>query len=219
MGWPSPELVKFVQIENQELTHLSTSYVRKMIDDFRRTIPPAELLLTTQNTAVARGAVSRVANGMEELEKLNELYELQMTRINIDVENELKIGKLFNTTGREIFYAMKILKQTSDLKMDLGLAKRQLGEVSVSGQAAIQIGNRYTDGVGKAMADPDSRRKVLGMVETLMALSAKASIDATEIVREAAHFADADVIDLPEESHLEYADVVEDDVSDAEDRE
>jgi len=189
-------LTKFVQEESQELVHLSPAYVRKMLDDFRKTIPPAELLLTTQNTTVAMNAAHKVANGMEELQKLNDLYDLQMDRIKIDVENEKKINKLFQTTGREIFYAMKILKQTSDLKMDLGLAKRQLGEVSVSGSAAVQISDRYTDGVGKVMADPDGRRKVLGMVETLMALSAKANLDATEIVRSATEFAEDDIIDV-----------------------
>lgn len=196
MGWSSADLTKFIQDESQELVHLSPAYVRKMVDDLRKTIPPAELLLTTQNTTVAMHAVQKVANGMEELAKLNELYDLQMSRIKIDVDNEKKINKLFQTTGREIFYAMKILKQTSDLKMDLGLAKRQLGEVSVSGQAAIQIGDRYTDGVGRVMADPDSRRKVLGMVETLMSLGAKANLDATEIVRSATGFVGDDVIDI-----------------------
>jgi hypothetical protein len=196
MGWSSADLTKFIQEESQELAHLSPAYVRKMVDEFRKTIPPAELLLTTQNTTVAMHAAQKVANGMEELQKLSELYDLQMERIKIDVDNEKKINKLFQTTGREIFYAMKILKQTSDLKMDLGLAKRQLGEVSVSGQAAIQIGDRYTDGVGRVMADPDSRRKVLGMVETLMSLGAKANLDATEIVRSATEFVVDDVIDV-----------------------
>lgn len=199
MGWSSPDLVTFIQEESQELTHLSSGYVRKMVDDFRKSIPPAELLLTTQNTMVAMHAAQKITNGREELEKLSELYDLQMARIKIDVENEKKINKLFQTTGREIFYAMKILKQTSDLKMDLGLAKRQLGEVSVSGSAAIQIGDRYNDGIGKVMADPDSRRKVLGMVETLMALGAKANLDATEIVRSATEFAGNDVIDIDPE--------------------
>lgn len=199
MGWSSPDLVRFIQEESRELDHLSAGYVRKMLDDYRKSIPPAELLLTTQNTAVAMHAAQKITNGREELEKLNELYDLQMARIKIDVENEKKINKLFQTTGREIFYAMKILKQTSDLKMDLGLAKRQLGEVSVSGAAAIQITDRYNDGIGKVMADPDSRRKVLSMVETLMSLGAKANLDASELVRSAADFATGNVIDIEPE--------------------
>lgn len=189
MGWSANKLVKFIQEDNQELTHLSPGYLIKLIDAYRQSIPPAELLVSTQNTTVAMHSAQKVANGMEELAKLNELYELQMERIKIDVGNEKKINKLFNTTGREIFYALKILEQTSDLKMDLGLAKRQLGEVSVSGQSAVQIGDRYNDDIGKVMADPDSRRKVLGMVETLLTLGAKANLDASELVQSASKMA------------------------------
>jgi hypothetical protein len=196
MGWSSPDLVKFIQEESGELKHLSAGYVKKMVDDFRKTIPPAELLLTTQNTNVAMHAAQKLANGMYELEKLNELYDLQMDRIKIDVENEKKINKLFPSTGREIFYAMKILNQSSQLKMDLGIAKRQLGEVSVTGEASVQIADRYNDGVGKVISNPDGRRKVLGMVEALMALSARTNIDAAEIIASAQSYAPGEVIDV-----------------------
>lgn len=196
LGWSAPDLVKFVQEESGELTHLSATYVQKMINEFRGSIPPAELLLTTQNTNVAVHAAQRLSNGMYELEKLHEMYDLQMDRIKIDVENEKKINKLFPSTGREIFYAMKILNQASELKMNLGIAKRQLGEVSVTGAAAVQIADRYSEGVGKVMSDPDSRRKVLGMVETLMMVGARAKLDAAEIVASAAQFVDGDVIDV-----------------------
>jgi hypothetical protein len=196
MGWSSPDLVKFIQEESAELTHLSAAYVKKMVDEFRQSIPPAELLLTTQNTNVAMNAAAKLHNGLYELEKLNELYELQMERIKIDVDNEKKINKLFPSTGREIFYAMKILNQSSELKMNLGIAKRQLGEVSVAGAASVQIADRYSDGVGKVMSNPDGRRKVLGMVEALMTISARANIDATEIVSSAVNYAEGNVIDV-----------------------
>lgn len=196
MGWTSIDLVKFIQEENNELTHLSSNYVKKMVDVYRRSIPPAEILLSSQSmTASTRNASAKFAAGINELEELNRLYDLQMQRISIDVENEKKINKLFQTTGREIFYAMKILKQSSELKMDLGIAKRQLGEVSLNGQAAVQIADRYSDGIGKVMTDPDSRRKVLGMVEALMSLGSKANLDAAEIVKSAVSYADGDVID------------------------
>lgn len=196
LGWTSPDLQKFIQEESSELTNLSSAYVQKMIDNYRKSIPPAELLLTTQNTAVATNAAARMANGLEELDKLQQLWDLQMERIKIDFETEKKINKLFPSTGREVFYAMKIVNQTSQLKMDLGIAKRQLGEVSVSGTAAVAIGARYDEGVGKVISDPDSRRKVLGMVEALMTIGQRANIDASEIVKSATSYAEDDVIDV-----------------------
>jgi len=199
MGWSASDLTKFIQDESQELTHLSANYVRKMIDEYRRAIPPAELALTSQNAAVVMQANKRLSNGLNELEELEELYKKQFKRIEIEMTNELKIKKLLPQTGREIFYAMKLLKQSADLKMDLGIAKRQLGEMSVTGHASVQIGNRYNEGVGSVMADPDSRRKVLSMVNALSVLSDRASIDAVNVVMHAAKAA-PDIIDVEDET-------------------
>lgn len=196
MGWSSVDLVQFIQEESKELVHLSTSYIRKMIDEYRRDIPPAELALTSQNTSVVMHANKRLSNGLNELEELELLFNKQKQRIEIEMTNEVNIKKLLPQTGREIFYAMKILKQSADLKMDLGIAKRQLGEVSVTGHASVEIGNRYNDGVGKVMSDADSRRKVLSMVNALSALSDKASLDAIDVIKSASDAA-PEIIDIP----------------------
>lgn len=195
LGWSSQKIAEYIQNEAGELVDLSHSYVRKMVDTYRQSIPPAELALTAQNHGSRQRANRRTAEGMEELGELEKLYQLQMKRIQIDVENEEKINKLLPTTGREIFYAMKILKQSSDLKMDLGLVTRQIGEVAVTGSAAAQISDRYDDNVGQVLADPDSRRKVLGFVETLMSIANKAHIDAGDLVASAVTSSGHAVID------------------------
>lgn len=195
MGWSSADLTKFIQEESEELVHLSSTYIRKMIDEYRKSIPPAELALTSKNTAVVMQANKRLSNGINELEELEALYKKQFRRIEIEMTNEEKIKKLLPQTGREIFYAMKLLKQSADLKMDLGIAKRQLGEVSVTGHASVQIADRYNDGIGGVMANPDSRRKVLSMVNALSALSSKASIDAVNVIKSAADAA-PEIIDV-----------------------
>lgn len=197
MGHSSSKLVKFIQEDSEELVHLSESYIRKMIDEYRKTIPPAELALTSGNTAVAMNANKRLSNGLNELGELEDLYRKQKRRIEIEMKNEEGINKLLPQTGREIFYAMKILKQSADLKMDLGIAKRQIGEVSVTGQAFVQIADRYNDGVGRVMADPDSRRKVLSMVKTLGSLADKADLNAAVLLQAAEEAASPDVIDIP----------------------
>jgi len=209
LGWSSHKIAEYVQNDANEMTDLSHLYVRKMVDEYRKTIPPTEIALTAQNHRARQYANRRTAEGLEELEELEKLYALQMKRIKIDVSNEEKINKLLPTTGREIFYAMKILKQSSDLKMDLGLATRQLGEVSVTGASAAQISDRYDDSVGRVIADPDSRRKVLGFVETLMAIANKAHIDAGDLVASAAASAGQPVIDV------EAREKIDDDGSDA----
>lgn len=196
MGWSSNDVVRMVQEEKDELTHLSAKYVKKMVDEFRQSIPPAELVLSTRNPIAAKHANTKLSNGLNELSELQRLYEMQMKRVEIDVTNETNINKLFPTTGREIFVAMKILKQSAELKMDLGLAKRQLGELAVTGQASMQIASRHGESVGTVMTDPDSRRRVLGMVETLIALGSQTGVDAADMVHSAVEVSGSKVIDV-----------------------
>ena len=178
LGWSSSDLSRMIQDEYGELGHLSDKYLKKLIDNYRQEIPPAELAMTSGNSKVSRGAQRKMATGLNELEELEKLYEMQMKRIDIDVDNEKKINKLFPTTGREVFVAMKLLKQSADLKASLGIYKRQLGTVEVTAQGAIEVGQRYDEGIGQILAEPDSRRKVASMVDTLLKLGNRASIDA-----------------------------------------
>ena len=178
LGWATPELAKMIQDEYDELQHISEAYLRKLIDTVRSEIPPAELAMTSQNPVVARNAQKKLATGLNELEEIEKLYAMQMGRIEIDVVTERKINKLFPTTGREVFVAAKLLKQSSDLKAELGIYKKQLGTMEITAQGAIDIGQRYSnDGIAKVLTDPDKRRRVMSMVETLARLGGRAALD------------------------------------------
>lgn len=186
LGWATSDLATMVQEEYGECKDVAVKYLQKLIDTYRKAIPSAELAISSSNSLVARNAIKRVAEGLDELKELERLYQMQVERIGIDVENEKKINKLFPGTGREIFIAMKLVNQSAQLKMDLGLLKRQMGSVEMTGALAADVGQRYgKDSLGKVVADPDSRRKVLGLVEKFVTLGAKASLDAVDILGQA----------------------------------
>ena len=183
LGWSTADLVKVIREEQDECTDLSEKYVAKMIDSYRASIPPAELSMTSANSLVARNATKKVAEGINELAELEKLYKIQLDRIEMGVSNEQKIGMLMQQSGKEVFVAMKILKQSADLKMDLGLVKRQLGTMEVTGQLAAEATERYgNESIGRVIADPDSRRKVLNLAHRLMSIGAEASIDAVALL-------------------------------------
>lgn len=183
LGWSCADLARAIHEEFDELRDTSVKYLRKLIERYRSSIPPAELSMMSSNSFIARTATSKIANGIDELSEIERLYAIQMKRINIDLKNEETINKLFGSTGNEIFIAMKLLKQSADLKMDLGLTKRQLGSVEMTGQMAAEIGQRHgNENLGKVMADPSSRRKVLSIAERLMALAERAGIDAVQVI-------------------------------------
>lgn len=183
LGWSTGDLARMVHEEFGELQDISLKYLKKLIDKYRLSIPPAELSMTSTNSVVSRNATKKVAEGLNELDEIERLYDIQMKRIDIGVSNEEKIKMLLPNTGKEVFVAMKLLKQSADLKMDLGLVKRNLGTMEVTGQLAAEVTERYgRDAIGKVISDPDSRRKVLGLAERLIALGTKAGIDAVDIM-------------------------------------
>ena len=182
LGVTLDELVKAVQEEFKELTDTTPKYLKKLIKRYRRSIPAVELI-GADNAALARTVAKKISNTLDELAELEKLYSIQANRIDIDYRNETNIQKLLPQTGNEIFIAAKLLKQSVDLKMDLGLIKKQLGTLELTGQLAADIGNRYgQDSIGKVVSDPDSRRKVLGLAEKIMALTAKSGDDAMDIL-------------------------------------
>ena len=183
LGWSLNDLADVIKTEFNELTDYSAAYIRKVLYEYRNAIPPAELSAVSPESVVGQRIIKRMANGLDELAELERLYRLQMERIEIGAQVERNTQLLFNTCGREVFIAMKLLKQSADLKMDLGLIKREPTSISINGQLAAEVGDRYgKDSVGRVIADPESRRKVLGIAERLLAIGAKASFDAVELL-------------------------------------
>lgn len=179
LGWSSMDVASAIHEEFGEMTETPIKYLKKLIDRYRNSIPPSELSIVSPTSLLGRNLAKRMSQGLDELAEVERLYRMQMARIEIDMDNERKITKLLPTTGNEIFIAMKLLKQSSDLKMDMGLVKRQLGSVEMTGQLAAEASERYgKDSVGKVLADPESRRKVLGLAERLLAIGSKANLDA-----------------------------------------
>lgn len=173
LGWGSPELAKFIREEHGECTGISEAYLRKLIDKHRRSLAPTDLSPTLAHATVIKNATKKMSNGLNELAELEKLYTLQMKRIDISFTNEQNMKLLLPSTGREVFYAMKIIKQSADLKASLGLTKKHLGTVEVTGHRAAEIGDRYgNEAIGSVISDPDSRRKLLSLTDRLLAMGA-----------------------------------------------
>jgi hypothetical protein len=60
--------------------------------------------------------------------------------------------------------------------MDLGLNERHLGKVDVETTVLADVAEKYADSpsVAKVLDNGDSRRKVLGLAEKLLAIAARA---------------------------------------------
>jgi hypothetical protein len=171
-GWPLTEVARFIQDVKKEATDITRVGLVAALQDYRNTIPPAELT-KKRLTSTYMDAVKEVEEGLDELQELEKLYKMQMGRITIDVQNEKNIKKLLPTTGQELRIAREILSTYADLKMDLGLSKRHLGQMDVEARILADVAVRYNKPeVQNVLANPQSRKKVLSLVERLMSRSA-----------------------------------------------
>lgn len=193
-GWPLSAIARFIQVQRNECTDLTAAGLISTLEDFRKTIPPAELT-KKRITPVYIDAVQEVEKGLDELAEMEKLYRLQMERVAIDVLNERNIKKLLPTTGQEVRIAREILSNYADLKMDLGLSKRHLGQVDVDARLLADVAVRYQKTeVQTVLNDAQARKKVLGLAERL--LSSRRNAVAAAV----AEANDPNTIDVPAEA-------------------
>lgn len=173
-GMPLKTTARWVQEERNELTSLTFDAVVKMLHEYRHSIPPAQRAKPLN--IVFERAADEVLEGLDELKEMDRLYKIQMQRIEIDFQTEKNIKKLLPTMSQEIRTAREILASSAQLKMDLGINDRHLGKVDVETTLLADVAEKYADSpaVGKVLEDGDSRRKVLGLAERLLAIADRA---------------------------------------------
>jgi len=185
-GYPLKEVAHFIQEDKKEYTEIKRESLVWLLDDYRKTIPKAELIGRRMPPVFAKAA-NKVRESIDELEEMQKLYVKQMERLEIDLNNEKKIGKLLTSMPQEIKQAKDILQAIAQLKMDLGLSKRHLGQIDVDARVMADVQHRYNNTeVVKVMENPESRRKLLGIAQQFLALTKKPiDVEAEEVVEEA----------------------------------
>jgi hypothetical protein len=181
-GWPSTQVARFIQDDQQEGGDLTRGALIAMVNDYRQSIPRAELI-STRLSPVFNKAAEEVRHGLDELEELEHLYRLQMERIGIDFNIEKNVGKLMSSMTNEVKAAKDILATYAELKMDLGLTQRHIGQVEIDAKVIADVAGHYgSPAVGEVLSDPESRRKVLALAQQLLTAGDEAEgvLDVTE---------------------------------------
>lgn len=170
-GWPVKEIARYITQVKQEATGIPIASLEHSLAGYRDSLPPA-VLVQKRIPQVMMEAAKELEDGLDELRELEKLYLLQMKRIKIDWINEQKIKKLLPTTAQEIRTAREILSTYANLKMDLGLSKRHLGQVDVDAKLIHDVAGRYNKPeVQAVLSNPQSRKKVLSLFERFMSKS------------------------------------------------
>ena len=179
-GWPLSQIAKFIQNDRHEYTDVTPGSLVAVLHEFRGTIPAAKLVSKQPGMLPVFGkAIDEVREGLNELDELEKLYLIQMERINFDFEKERTIKKMLTTMTPEIRAAKDILMARAQLKLDLGIDKRDLGTAGVDVTVTTEdISDNYaSESVKKVLASDSSRRKILGVAERFLALAKEGKTD------------------------------------------
>ena len=206
LGCTFVEVARFVQEERQEYTDITHESMCDVLAKYYESIPQTEKALAV-NGPIARKLAKQINYNLDEVEELEKLYALQMKRIAIGHGHEENMNMQLPNMGKEIFVAMKILNQTAQLKMDIGITKRQLGQLDINGQQALEVGERYgNENVSKVLSDPESRRKVMLLAEQLIKKGLKINPDAVITERQESDIIDVEPIEVEKVSEISLDD-------------
>lgn len=181
-GWSMPELARFIQEDRNEYGQATRPGLVQVLQRFRDTIPPATL--AKRVPSIHQEAKVAADDGIDELKEFEKLFRMQMERIQIDVTNEKNIGTLMPKMTQEMRVAGELLGKIADLKMDLGVNTRQLGQVDAVVTIQNDVGKYGKESVKKVMENPEKRRKVLNMAERILALPSRTDKAAVAVVTE-----------------------------------
>jgi hypothetical protein len=177
-GWPLAQVARFIQEERREYTEISRRGLEQQLTEFRKQMPPGDLV-QKRFPEVFDKAKEKVEQSIDELAELEELYRIQMHRIGVDFATEKGIRKLLPSMTAEIREARSILKDLADLKLEMGVLGRAPKGVDVN--VGVEVEATLAEGVmaqfgdeavQKVLQDPESRRKVMGVVERFLKLPA-----------------------------------------------
>jgi hypothetical protein len=176
-GWGLTELAKWIQRDRREYTDVKRITLVHLLKDYRNSLPPGTLI-ERRMPSVFHKAAKRVKKGLDEVKELEDLVKFQKRRIRIDGGTEKKINKLLPTMTQEVRTLRECLQTLADVKMDLGLSKRHLGELNLDATLLADVVGRYGNpAVAKVLQDPQSRQKVMGVAEKFLALASSSEED------------------------------------------
>lgn len=186
-GLPLKTIILWIQQEQGEATDMSYSGLSSVLSEYRASLPKLEVAARLISPAIAEIA-EKAMKELDEVAELSALYRkqkdlslLQQERIEFTREFEKKVQMPLPSVKEEIRLAKDlnvsskdILTASAELKMDLGLSKRHIGEVTVQENITADIVARFGNpAVEKVLNNPASRHRVLGLAERLLLASKK----------------------------------------------
>lgn len=177
-GESTYKIAPWIQDECGEALDISCITLRAQLATFRREMKSL-VLLEARQPAFVQNALEKVKKGLDELDELEKIYEIQKQRIEDMHKLEKKLTIANRITGHEIRIAAELLRTRHQIKMDLGLeGGRQLGTLTIAPgttgsrpELHYDTQSRYGTEVASVIDVPEKRQRVLDAVRRAMAVT------------------------------------------------
>jgi len=178
------DVAKFIQLGLEELEDVSPQYLaialKKRRDSMVTTVPSTPedemrlaAVVPTEGRVpakIARSKYRMATKGMDRLIELESLYLAQRDRLGAIITKEQELGFPFEVTDRVVMAAAKLLELHGQQEKDL---LERLGD----GPAHEKLDLKgYTKETAETLRKPDSRRRVVSIVERLRRVKGGVSI-------------------------------------------
>lgn len=167
-GYPLIEVARYIHEDREEYLDVKRDSLVAVLSEYRESLPPGDIVKQHMPKSFAK-AEERLEQGLDELAEIGEIYMMQKHRVErfIEQDHELGLALPNKVMTLDIQLLMKMLKTSLDMKMDLGMTKRHLGEMAVDTRIMEIARERFGERVAKTLGDPESRRKVIDLVDRI----------------------------------------------------
>jgi len=164
-------IADWVQEEKQEYLEIKRDSLVRVIYRYKSQLPPAEMVSIEPAHMYKR--IEKLRRGINEVEELEKLYLLQVTRISLGTKVEETINFLNTKLTGEVALAQSLLQSMLKAKMELGILAKMPTQVA----ATLDVVERNTldslpedqrqrlaSGAGlllKLLAEPGTQEQIL----------------------------------------------------------
>lgn len=156
-GVPIENISEWVQDDCKEYVQTKRESLTRMLYRYKESIPSTKLAIP--EPLYIHKKIEKLRRGTNELEELEKLYLLQMSRISSAVELEDRIKFRDTKLWKDVELAKNILVEAAKLKVEIGIYDRQGHNVNITGTLE-HTHKEFLDSM-----EPERRRK-LGEVGT-----------------------------------------------------
>jgi len=170
-------IADYIQKDQKEMLDITTGSLVSILGRYRKAFMTPSDLHKEDMVDRYGSKADEFINGLIEIDELSKLYALQMKRIGVGMELEEKLHFLDKKINIEIDLALRILKKSHDIKMDLGVGGgRNLGTMGIRPEFSSNLETIYGSDVLDTFNNPDSRSKVFSAMKVLLVDSGMSDI-------------------------------------------